>query len=271
MNNVEQNRHERVIIRISNQSLAIYGPTSEDIHTVTYEPYVVKSGMSMAANLREAFRENEILVHACAGGNGRVQVLLDSPVLLVPIEEYNAADEQSLYHHAYPGRIHEVVLHQTLSELNCVALFAINKDIRMVITDNFRDVRIYPLMLSVWSHFHHRAFSGNNQKLYAYFHDHFLEIFSFQKNRFRFCNSYKVGDTQDATYFILFVWQQLAMNQKRDELYVIGEVPDDMRDVLHRYLSNVFPVKASSEFNRAPITQLPHVTYDVVTHVISNQ
>lgn len=268
--NIETTRLPRTIIRIGRQSLAFALPEQQALDAsekkvpskVHYEPYTVKSGMSMAANLRRAFRESVILSHP----NNRVQVLIDSPVLLVPMEEYEEADNQELYNHTFTGHENDIVMSHVMPDLNSVALFAINKDVRMVITDHFNDVRIMPLQVPVWQHLHHRSFSGPAKKLYVYFHDGQLNVFCFTKNRFRFQNTFKATSHADSTYYILYTWQQVAMDQHKDELYIVGnyEQSEELRTELKQYVQNVFAINPSSEFNRAPITQIPHITYDLI-------
>ena len=39
----------------------------------------------------------------------------------------------------------------------------------------------------------------------GYFHDKQLDIFSFQQNRFKFCNSFETSRAHDSLYFLLYV------------------------------------------------------------------
>lgn len=259
-------RLPRTIIRISRQAMAFALPATEGEAAkkgmVHYEPYTVKSGMSIAANLRGAFRDSIILSQP----NSRVQMLVDAPVLLVPMEEFDEEQNVTLYDHTYPGRTHDVVIHHIIPELNCVAVFAVNKDLRTVVTDHYDDVRIMPAIVPVWQHLHQRSYTGQTRKLFAYFHDRQLSVFAFAKNRFRFANTFNATEVTDSAYFILYVWQQLVMDHKKDELYYVGNMPnaDGLRAELKKYVQNVYPINPSAEFNRAPITQEPHVMYDVV-------
>ena len=256
---------QRMLIRIGNKTLDFATPLDDTPASVDYEPYVVKSGMSMAANLREAFREKGIDTDS----RQRVQVLCNVPTLIVPIEEYDESLQEELYDHAYPGRQHEVVMHQVVPELNCVIVYAVNKDVRMVVTDHFADARFMPVIVPVMQRLHQKSYTGQARKLFAYFHDGELTILSYGKNRLKFCNTFTATETADSTYFILYVWQQLAMDFKHDELYVAG-LPDngtDLRAEVKKYVANVYPVSASAELNRAAITQLPGITYDVIAYL----
>lgn len=253
--NIEDTRSPRTIIRIGRQSLAF-------VLSASYEPFTVKSGMSIAANLRNAFRESIVLRQP----NERVQVLVDAPLMLIPLEEYDEERVEALYAHTFPGQKHEAVMQHVMPDLNCVVAFSMNKDTRMVVGDHYDDVRIMPVEVPVWEHLHQRSYSGQTRKLYAYFHDGRLAVFAFGKNRFRFANTYKATEAMDAVYYITYVWQQLGMDQKRDELYYVGNFADveTLRAELKKYIQNVYAINPSADFNRAPITQEPHVEYDVV-------
>ena len=78
----------RPVIRISKGVLSFSVVDTATETQVVYEPYAVKSGMSMAANLREAFNESELLMR----GYQRAQVMLDAPVLMVPVEEFDESE-----------------------------------------------------------------------------------------------------------------------------------------------------------------------------------
>lgn len=263
MNNLST-KQSRTVIRIGRQSL-MFGKgiteaaSADDIHI---EPYTVKSGMSMAANLREAFRESNLL----SKRDSRALVTINSKVLLVPMEEYDEESEQALYHYTFPDSKQEAVIHYVLPELNCVAVFSINKDVRMVLTDHFEDVRIVPLMVPVWIHSLHRTYAGHSKKMYAYFHDKQLDVFVFGKNRFKFMNNFNATDAADSTYFILYVWQTLVMSHKKDELYIFGDITDidALRAELKKYIVNVFSINPAGEFNRAPATNIPNLPYDTI-------
>ena len=259
----------RTIIRIGRQTLTFALPENPEATggskrgaKVMLEPYTVKSGMSMAANLREAFKESALL----AIPNERVHVIIDTPTLILPIEEFDENNMEELYRYTFPGGIHEVIVHHVMPELNCVAVFAINKDEKLVVSDHYDNVRITPIDSHVWRHLHERSHSGQARKLYAFFHEGWMSVAGFSKNRFRFVNTFTTHEVTDSTYYLLYVWQLLAMDQKKDELYIVGDIPseEELKAELRKYVQNVFQINPSAEFNRDPITQIPNVTYDLI-------
>ena len=147
------------------------------------------------------------------------------------------------------------MLYNVLPDLNAVAVFAINKDLKTVLDDNFPDLKITVAMSHVWRHFNHRSFTGTRNKLYGYLHDQKLDVFAFQQNRFKFCNQFDTNRTQDTTYFLMYVWKQLMLSAEQDELHLAG---------LRRYLQNVYVVNPSADFNRAPATKLKGMPFDLM-------
>ncbi len=253
----------RLTLRFSRNTLSFSVIDRSIPEQLRFEPYIVKSGISMAANLRGAFKEDNILQRQF----DNARVLIDTPVLLVPIEEFNESKTALLYHHAFTNTENNNVLHTVLPELNAVAVFSINKDLKLVLSDHFSNIRYLPTMMPVWNHLHKRSFGGSHNKLYGYFHDKKLDIFCFDKNRFKFSNSFETPHSKDAVYFLLYVWKQLNMDVHHDELYLYGDIPEkeELLTTLKLYLQKVIAINASAEFNRAPITQIKGLPFDLLT------
>ena len=259
---------QRLTIRIGRNTLAMLmqHTNSEEI---LYEPYVVRSGVSMAANLREAFKTCDLLLQPPP----RVRVVLDSDVLMVPVEQFDEQTMETMYNHAFPGREQILLFYNVLPDLNAVAVFSMNKDLRLVLDDHFKDVRLVTSMLPVWRHLHQRSFTGVRPKLYAYFHEKHLELFAFRQNRFRFCNSFPISHVKDALYFIFYVWKQLQLQPEYDELHLVGNLPDKdvLMEELKRFLDKVHVINPQADFNQHPVTAIDGVPYDLQTLVVKGR
>ena len=154
---------KQLTIRVGNNTLSftMTDPTNAE-QPVLHEPYVVKSGISMVANLREAFK-----TYARAIDLPTARVLINTPVLMVPIEQFQEADATTLYLHSFPRNEKDVVRYNVLPTLNAVCIFCINKDLLSVFNDHFDDVQIIHVMVPVWNHLHQRSFTGHRSKIYV--------------------------------------------------------------------------------------------------------
>ena len=254
----------RLIIRAGNGTLSFLLPHGDG--TVDYAPYTVRSGVSMAANLRSAFRDAELLQN-----HGQKALLsVCTPVALVPIDEYmdeEKFDADLLYNKTFMGHDSEEKIINVLPELNAVAIFGINKDLKMVVEDHFPDVRIQNVIQPVWSHLYRRGgVSGQRRRLYGYFHDRCIDIFSFQQRRFRFANRFDATHLHDALYFLLFAWNQLAFDNENDEMHILGNIENKewIVNKLKGYLRRVYVLSPSAELNRLPVTQIEGIDFDMM-------
>ena len=271
------NKQTRLVIRISRGRLLFSSP---DRSEVFFEDYALNSSISMAANLREALRTVPLL----DDNFERVLVMVDTPTLMVPANLFVEEESEVLYRHAFTDVDQQLVMHTVLPDLNAVVLFSIQKDLRNVIADNFSDVRYTAAVAPVWRHLHQRSYTGQHQKLYGYFHDRRMEVFCFAQNRFKFCNSYAVNNPNDALYYLLAVWKQLGMEAERDELHLAGDIlqpegqrvarsseHDELLKEAQKFVKRVFYINPSGEFNRAPVTQIKGMPYDMMTLFIKGR
>ncbi|MCR5078141.1 MAG: DUF3822 family protein [Prevotella sp.] len=254
-------RKLRLTIRISKGSMALSVGDPQENGQLVYEPYAMNTAISVAANLREAFNVSELL----QSGYKRVLVELDTPVMLIPTDEFAGQDTAALYHHTHHQQGSEEILSSVLPDLNAVAVFAINKDLKLVIDDHFQDIRIQPLMQAVWTHLYRRSFAGPRRKLYAYFHEKHMEVFSFQQNRFRFSNVFDAAHAHDALYYLLYVWRQTGMDAEHDELYLVGDMPhaDWLTSHIRQYLQRCRVISQETDFNNIPMAARKDIPYDM--------
>ena len=143
----------RLTIRISRNTLSFSAVNPDEPGNIIYEPYTVKSGVSIAANLREAFKAIDLL----RNGWQRAMILLDGPVLMLPVDTFNDAAADELFKYSMTGHDNDVILNTVLPSLNAVAVYPINKDLKQVIDDHFSDVRYAHVCTPVWNHLYRRS------------------------------------------------------------------------------------------------------------------
>ena len=248
---VEQhNIQQRLTIRTGNEELAFAVGKPNDSGKMDFESYEVNMAISMAANLREAFTTSELLQREYQ----KVLILIDAPVMMVPIEEFQEDDMETLYHACFTGQEGNIVLSNIVPTLNAVAVFAVNKDFNTVITDHFENVSFMPTGQPVWEYLREKGVgrAEHGEKLFAFFHDQRMEVFCFQQNRFKFFNSYNTQHAHDALYYLLYAWKQLGFKAESDFLYLTGEVTQRnwLVEKLHQYLQHVMTVNDADYYRK---------------------
>ncbi|MBQ7419277.1 MAG: DUF3822 family protein [Prevotella sp.] len=254
---------QRLIIRSSRNHLAFATVAPERDSEIYYEPYILDSGISMAANMREAFRTRTILQETYA----HVLVMVDTPVLMIPLEIFHEEEERTLYLHSFHDYEKDEIAHTVLPDLNCVAVFGINRDFKLVIDDHFEQVTFIAAIAPVWRYLHQRSYTGIREKLYAYFHERHMEVIAYGQNHFKFCNTFDVQDPHDALYYLLYIWKQIGLQAERDEIHLVGDIPDSdwLTEELKKYIKRVYVINPSGDFNRSIVTQIEGMPYDLMT------
>ena len=264
----------KITIRIGKNSLSFTAyDVTDTACPLRFEPYIVKGGISMPANLREAFKRTELIVSD--SHIQQAQVVVDTPSLLVPVEQFEEPLIETLFNHSFPVKDEEKrsALYNVLPTLNAVCIFAINKDLHKVLCERFEQVQFIQAMTPVWHHLHQRSFTGHRNKLYGYFHGKRLDLFSFQQNRFKYCNSFEVSHAYDALYFLLYVWKQLHLEAEHDELHIVGDIPEQawLVEELKRYLRNAYVINPAADFQQSPITEIAGMPYDLMTLIVKGR
>ena len=247
MPSINLKTEQAVIIRAGHGTLVFTTPEGEG--GMTQHQYAVKSGMSLAANLRTAFKEEVYLAEH--GPKAVLKVV--SPVLLIPSREYCAVEEydvEGVYGNTVTGHKGEVKVVTEIPEFDVHAIFPVNSDLQMVVGDHFSIMSTQNVMVDVWRHLYKNYYSNSGQrKLFAYFHDKQMDICAFEQNRIRFANAFDINDRHDALYYLLFVWKQLGMNQNEDMLYFAGETQhmEWLKEKTAAYVSNITVIEETCE------------------------
>ena len=254
------NDKKRLVIRIGRLSISF--STASDEQNVSMEIFTMNSSISVAANMREALRTVQLMKQTFSS----TLVVVDATTALVPTDSFDEQRKETVYDYTISGRQQSDVLFTVLPDLGSVALYAVSHDLLTVISEHFSNVRIIPVMAPVWHHMHQRSYTGNRHKLFAYFYDRKVAIFSFGLNRFIFMNTFETNNTSNALYYLLSVWQQLHMDAERDELHMAGTLPQEgnLKAEAEKFLRRVYVVNPSAEFNRAPVTQIKNMPYDLI-------
>jgi hypothetical protein len=83
-------------------------------------------------------------------------------------------------------------------------------------------------------------------------------------------NSYPLKAADDAVYYALHAWKTFGLDQQRDELFLVGDLPDkdELLATLRKYVQVVCVINPSASFNRAPLTQIKGIPFDLITYYL---
>ena len=249
----------KIVMRIGQGALSVAALDASS-HILDYAVHNMKSGISTAANLREAFNNVSLLSRTYA----RADVMLSSPTMLIPYDEFHEEEAATLYDHTFSGYDRSAKICSRMSDLSAVAVCSVEKDVQTVIADHFENVRLLPVCLPVWQHLHQQGHEQTRQRLYAYFHDSMMDVFCFSQHRLKFCNAFHTTQAQDALYFLLYAFSQLGLKGERDAISVIGSMPQK-KWLIERLRTYVVEVAApeAKDTGLPEMLRWPSVPYDM--------
>lgn len=168
-------------------------------------------------------------------------VLIDSPYILIPANEYDAQQAEQIYRYAVTDNNDPMAEPLYLHMLSTYVLFTVPKDISDVLQQHAPTVKYQPSAAPLWTHLRQQQTANSPVTLYAYLHDDSLEVFAFNGTRFRFANRFTAKHPNDILYYILFVWEQTGMNAEQDNLTLYGNIPQKewLNDRLKTFLRHV--------------------------------
>ena len=204
--------------------------------------YAINKKMSVAANLREVFREQSYMKAAKTTPEGipsiHAVLKVSTPVVLIPIdEEY---DPEASYNTSITGYKYDEKCVKEIPLLDAIAIFPLNRDLKMVVEDNCSEIEVSNNIIQVWQTLYKNYFKGTqNRNLFIYFYNEVMNICYFEQHRFRYANSFKMTNNDDMLYYILYVWKQLGMNKETDILSLCGEIPEGIHEKLSKFIEEV--------------------------------
>ena len=231
---------KKIIINVLNDKFK-FSITGTDGTQAEHE-YAINKKMSVAANLREVFREQSYMKAARTTPDGipciHAELKVSTPVVLIPVEE--EYDPETSYNISITGYKYDEKCVKEIPLLDAIAIFPLNRDLKMVVEDNCSEIEVSNNIIQVWQTLYKNYFKGTqNRNLFTYFYNDVMNICYFEQHRFRYANSFKMTNIDDMLYYILYVWKQLGMNKETDILSLCGEIPEGIHEKLSKFIEEV--------------------------------
>jgi len=267
--NLDHSELYTLSIRLSTDgfSFSVYNPVQD--HPFYYIPYKTKHALSIAANVKEMLQQNESLKRPYK----RIRIYTaNSNYLPVPFELFDEEQTETFYTQSYPKDSNSLIFHNILPKANVAMLYTLNKTVYQLLKEQFPEARFYTTASPLTEYFSEKSYLGNSRKLYAYLQGELLTILCFDRGKLLLLNSFPCKQTYDYIYYLLYIWKQLDYDQRRDELHLVGNLPD--RDMLvlqlKKYLSQVYIIHPTAEFNRSEFSKIKEIPFDLQASFLCN-
>ena len=260
----------QLCLRISAErfTFALYDPDGNPpFHTVDYP---TDCRHSLTANLKTICKDNNPFVgHPYQS----IHILLTGkPCIAVPAELFDEERAESFYYACMPKITNERVLCHVMTSNDIVLLYGIDRTFCQLLLEYFPGAHIQVSSVSVMEYLHKRSRTSKGHKLYAHFHARQMDVYAFDGENFLLHNAFRCTQSNDVLYYLLYIWQQLGFDQTKDELYLVGRIPEQEHTLkeLQRFVAQVAIIHPMAEFKRAAYAK-ENLDFDLQTAFQNSQ
>lgn len=157
----------------------------------------------------------------------KVRVVIDSDSTCIPLDEFRREDLQSYYKLVFDNVDIEAnnICYTVLPQIEVVETFAMPKDICAAIAEIYPDaiyVNSYAMVMERTIKFC-KFRNPASCPLFVYIQNRQMFIYSIFQDRLLFANSFNLEHEQNALYFLLSVWKELAYDVYENICFIGGE------------------------------------------------
>lgn len=257
-----KSEHYTLSIRLSADgfSFTIFNPVLDN--SFTFVPFQLDMNLPMAVCVRELMK-SELLQYIYK----RVNIVqVSSRFSLFPsgflVDE---AQFGSFFYYNHLRKANETVLCNELGLADMAVAFGLDHSAWFSLSDRYPLARFYSHVSPVIEFLAGKSRFGNNRKLYVYGRVGAVDIFCFERGRLLFANSFSCQQMSDILYYVLNVWKLLEYDQERDEVQIVGMLPERDRLVCEvgQFVRHVFVVNPNSEFTHAGLARIESIPFDL--------
>lgn len=206
-------------IRLWPGGFSFYGYDPSESESLFYRETEFDRTKPYISSLKEFFFENEFLSYTYK----RTNVICVSPqYTLVPGDAFYEKEKERLLSFSFSSPDSRC-LNNLLKEEQAEVVFGLDEELyefcsRSLINPRFIH-HITPL-LALWKK---QSRLRLPHQLFVVLHRKIMDVVCFGQGSLLFANSFEFEDSGDILYYILYVWKQLGLDQRKDQLQISGD------------------------------------------------
>lgn len=231
--------------------------------------YAMRHTTSLVGNLRESRHVVPLLESPIT----KTTVLAATPVTTVPLALFQEEDCVPLYHYCFSKEQPHRVFYDVVPSASVVLLFGIEECVCHTLEELFGAVHFTATLTPILRHFGNKSCDPHQPRVYLYKHDTVVDIAIFEGKHLLAVNTFAVHTPTDIAYYAFNLTKKIGLPHKDIPFYVAASKSErtEIIATLQTYAAQVFPILASSEFNRHHITQQENIPYDLTTYLLSGK
>ncbi len=203
----------------------------------------------LAAKLGDALREDELLTRVY----GSVSfVYLSGRYTIVPESLFDTENLKAYF--SFNQELFETdkLYYNNVKAAGAVIIFAIPVELTEKLTDWNGKVKFYSQIAPFVENFvTNYGEKDDKYKVMVNLHPGFTDIAVLKGNSLKLCNSFGCKNEKDFIYFLLYVFEQLRLNQEDTQVFIAGDIQKNSPhyEILKKHIRNISFEKYSNHFN----------------------
>jgi hypothetical protein len=212
-----------------------------------------------AGQIKKILRENKFFQSTYK----KVILLQNSPKsIMIPRALFQEKYLKSYFEFNHPLGELEEIHYNHIEETNSYNIFTLPNPVSNAIIQHLKNVELYhqalPFIFNAINYLH-----SENKIVSLYLNNHFIDIGLFEENKMLLYNSFKISTKEDVLYFVLYIYKQLNLDTKSNELFISGncEQINDPSQLFKRYIKKVHRERPPQEIIYSYTFKKPQFNY----------
>lgn len=232
----------RLSIRSSADGFSFSVIATHNGSVVQTDHFPVSGQANAGDSLRQALRKPYLMDYRFQS----VEIVVEGPSTIVPLEHFNKSDMLAFYRLCFPGQQASVtdMQYQILSSLEAVMIFSLDGDIIRIVQECYPDAKVCCADAGRLEHFaaqqeRRSAPEDIEQRdVYVCFDAQRFFVTVFLRSKLLYAASQEATNDDDRTFLLLGIWKALELHPQRDALHLEGATKE-LKKTLAEYILNL--------------------------------
>jgi len=160
---------------------------------------------------------------------------------LIPNALFDAENKESLLGFNHPANADEKIHSDILRTLDARNLFTVSGKLEADIKSQFVNAKVIHSSSAFIEGLLSQNKNNSDKKVFANFHSGYFEVVILAGRELLFSNAFQHKTSEEVTYYLLFVYEQLHLNPETIELVLSGEIEKTAKKhaLLYTYIRNI--------------------------------
>jgi len=169
---------------------------------------------------------------------------------LVPTPLFKEEDAQEFLKFSVPVKLSDKILHRPVSGLDAQLLYAVPEELINLTKHHISNTRFFHHAIPfIENGLIEAKGKSNTNRVLTQIHHHIIDIVVVQDGKFMLYNSFPYRTHEDLVFFVLYIFDQFALNTTETELIISGIIDknEDFDALIRKYIRRI----SYQEFNRS--------------------